>query len=34
MATFEVVRNTENPSSEKPDVGFGSGYLNAFTPQA
>ena len=32
-ATFEVVRNTGNLSSEKPDVGFGSSYLNAFSPQ-
>jgi hypothetical protein len=33
MATIEVVRNTGNLSSEKPDVGFGSSYLNAFSPQ-
>ena len=32
-ATLEVVGNTGNPSSEKADVGFGSSYLNAFSPQ-
>jgi hypothetical protein len=32
-ATLEVVGNTGNTSSEKADVGFGSSYLNAFSPQ-
>jgi hypothetical protein len=32
-ATLEVVGKTGNTSSEKPDVDFGSSYLNAFSPQ-